>query len=192
MQRPQLIPTGTSDEHISLLTHLHPLFTPTSERPTTPSSVLITTPQTTALNDTVKSLSFTRKLALPVLGLVENMAGYVCPCCGEISDAFGRGGGENMAQQNGIHFLGRVPIDTVLVGLLDAVSKGEVPGAAINEEVAEGSINGQADFPLLERYHQTTSSKVWAGITSGVVEGIQKRREDIKARLEESTTASAQ
>ncbi|ORX36852.1 P-loop containing nucleoside triphosphate hydrolase protein, partial [Kockovaella imperatae] len=113
-------PPGTSDEHISLMTHLHPLFTPTSENPTTPSSILITTPQTTALNDTIKSLSFTRKLSLPVLGLVENMAGYACSCCGEISDTFGRGGGEDMARQNGLEFLGRVPIDTVLIRLLDA------------------------------------------------------------------------
>jgi Mrp family chromosome partitioning ATPase len=118
--------SGTSDEHISLLTHLHPLFTPSAKRPTTPSSVLITTPQTTALNDTMKSLSFTKKLALPVLGLVENMSGYACPCCHEISDCFGRGGGRDMAERNHVEFLGSVPIDTVLVGLLDAVSKGDI------------------------------------------------------------------
>jgi hypothetical protein len=138
------------------------------------------------LNDTVKSLSFTRKLALPVLGLVENMSGYVCPCCGEISDAFGRGGGENMANQNGIHFLGRVPIDTVLVGLLDAVSKGEVPGAAVTDEDDEeiGEAGSIGEFPLLDKYLQTTSSQVWAQITKGVVEGIKKRREGIMARFE--------
>ena len=59
------------------------------------------------------------------------MAGYACPCCGEISDTFGRGGGENMAKANGVQFLGRVPIDTVLVGLLDAVSKGEVAATGV-------------------------------------------------------------
>ncbi|WRT66208.1 cytosolic Fe-S cluster assembly factor CFD1 [Kwoniella shivajii] len=121
-------PPGTSDEHISLLTHLHPLFTPNISRPTTPTSILITTPQTTALNDTIKSLSFTRKLQLPVMGLVENMSGYVCPCCGEISDTFGKGGGEQMAKNQQINFLGKVPIDTVLVKLLDSVSKGELIG----------------------------------------------------------------
>ncbi|KAJ9127237.1 cytosolic Fe-S cluster assembly factor cfd1 [Naganishia onofrii] len=124
-------PPGTSDEHISLLTHLHPLFLPNPNRPPptfcpTPTCVLITTPQTTALNDTLKSLSFTRKLALPVLGLVENMAGYVCPCCGEISDIFSKGGGEEMARKENIGWLGRVPIDTKLVKLLDDVVKGAV------------------------------------------------------------------
>ena len=135
--------------------------------------MLITTPQTTALNDTIKSLSFTKKLSLPVLGLVENMAGYVCPCCGEISDTFGRGGGEHMAAQNNIAFLGRVPIDTALVGLLDAASKGEIPaGEGVHSTEAE-----EGSFPLLERYLATTSSKVWKGIAENVVKGIEKRLE---------------
>lgn len=175
---------GTSDEHISLLTHLHPLFTPTAERPTTPTSVLITTPQNTALNDTVKSLSFTRKLALPVIGLVENMAGYACPCCGEISDTFGKGGGEDMARRNDLHFLGRVPIDTVLVGLLDAVSKGEVPATGITTS-SNGSISS-ADpgaFPLLEQYNKTASSRVWKDIADGVVRGVEDRKEAIRTKL---------
>ncbi|WVQ82168.1 cytosolic Fe-S cluster assembly factor CFD1 [Cryptococcus sp. DSM 104549] len=185
-------PPGTSDEHISLLTHLHPLFTPTPSRPTTPSSILITTPQTTALNDTIKSLSFTRKLALPVMGLVENMAGYVCPCCGEISDCFGRGGGEGLADKEGIGFLGRVPIDTVLVGLLDAVSKGEVPGegAGVDGE-QNGNGNGHSHengdeaghFPLLDKYLETTSSRVWKEITDKLVDKIDTRRETIRTKL---------
>jgi len=164
------------------MTHLHPLFNPTTERPTTPSSVLITTPQTTALNDTIKSLSFTKKLALPVLGLVENMSGYACPCCGDISDCFGRGGGEGMATRNQINFLGRVPIDTVLVGLLDAVSKGEIQGAAISDE-NDGGIVAETTFPLLDRYNETTSSKIWKGITEKVVEGVERRRTDIASKL---------
>jgi hypothetical protein len=54
------------------------------------------------------------------------MAGYVCPCCGEISDIFSKGGGQEMAQKEGIAWLGRVPIDTKLVKLLDDVVKGAV------------------------------------------------------------------
>lgn len=177
-------PPGTSDEHISLMTHLHPLFNPTAERPTTPSSVLITTPQKTALNDTVKSLSFTKKLALPVLGLVENMSGYACPCCGEISDCFGRGGGEDMANHNHINFLGRVPIDTVLVGLLDAVSKGEIQGAAISDENEGGLVKAEdVTFPLLDKYNETTSAKVWKDITAKIVEQVEQRRTDIGSKL---------
>ncbi|KAJ9108265.1 hypothetical protein QFC19_002513 [Naganishia cerealis] len=54
------------------------------------------------------------------------MAGYVCPCCGEISDIFSKGGGQEMAQKEGVGWLGRVPIDTKLVKLLDDVVKGSV------------------------------------------------------------------
>lgn len=185
-------PPGTSDEHISLLTHLHPLFTPTSEKPTTPTAILITTPQKTALNDTLKSVSFTRKLGLPVLGLVENMAGYVCPCCGDISDCFGSGGGEKMAEEEGLGFLGRVPIDTALVKLLDAVSKGEVPAAdvkgtddKVSEAIGDLTVNGKKEnnFPLLAQYNETTSSKVWADIAQTITGKIEKRREDIAAKI---------
>lgn len=148
---------GTSDEHISLLTHLHPLFLPSPNRPPptfcpTPTCVLITTPQTTALNDTLKSLSFTRKLALPVLGLVENMAGYVCPCCGEISDIFSKGGGQEMAQREEIGWLGRVPIDTKLVKLLDDVVKGSVENVTPAQDgesvfVPTGPEDAEGDVP---------------------------------------------
>lgn len=189
-------PPGTSDEHISLLTHLHPLFTPTLQRPTTPVAVLITTPQTTALNDTLKGLSFTRKLGLPVLGLVENMAGYVCPCCGDISDCFGRGGGEKMAQEEGIGFLGRVPIDTALVKLLDSVSKGEIPAADVSKEephtkaIGDLTVDDKGDnFPLLDEYLKTTSSKVWAGIAHTVTEKIEKRSEAYTEKLRQTDKA---
>jgi hypothetical protein len=133
----------------------------------------------------MKSLSFTKKLSLPVLGLVENMSGYACPCCSEISDCFGRGGGRDMAEGNHVEFLGSVPIDTVLVGLLDAVSKGEIQGAAISEEDSASAPRGEGEvsFPLLERYNATTSSKVWKDITKKIVQGVEKRRTDIASSL---------
>lgn len=203
-------PPGTTDEHISLLTHLHPLFTPTAANPTTPTAVMVTTPQKTAINDTIKSVSFTRKLGLPVLGVVENMAGYACPCCHEISACFGKGGGEDMAKDQGLEFLGSVPIDTKLVDLLDAVSKGEMPGEGAkgedaNESAAEsgaqaeaktgdpagkdGEPNGQSNghteqFPLLDRYNETTSARVWKDIAGKAVDDINRRRGEISAKLQ--------
>jgi Mrp family chromosome partitioning ATPase len=165
-------PPGTSDEHISLLTHLHPLFVPNPSPPRpqpsyspTPQAILITTPQQTSLNDTLKSLSFARKLNLPVLGIVENMSGYVCPCCGEISDVFSSGGGEKMAMEQGVGYLGRVPIDTKLVQLLDDVVDGKL----------EGESSGA--FPLVEKYEETGSCKVWKEITRDILERIRKRGE---------------
>ncbi|WVW83726.1 cytosolic Fe-S cluster assembly factor CFD1 [Kwoniella bestiolae CBS 10118] len=182
-------PPGTSDEHISLLTHLHPLFSPTPTRPTIPSSILISTPQTTALNDTLKSLSFTKKLQLPVNGLVENMSGYVCPCCNEISYTFGNNGNTEriFRDQNHLEVLGKVPIDTVLVGLLDSVSKGEMN---VDVERTQKGIEGEksngvegGSFPLLDEYSKTASSTIWRSISEKLVEKIGMRRKEIIEKL---------
>lgn len=90
-----------------------------------------------------------------------------------------------MAERNHVEFLGSVPIDTVLVGLLDAVSKGEIQGAAISEEDSASAPRGEGEvsFPLLERYNATTSSKVWKDITKKIVQGVEKRRTDIASSL---------
>jgi hypothetical protein len=64
-----------------------------------------------ALSAVRKSITFCRQLELPVLGVVENMSGYVCPKCGERSDIFSSGGGERMAHEMRVPFLGRIPID---------------------------------------------------------------------------------
>ena len=77
---------GTSDEHLSLIEHMAPVHPRIA-------AVIVTTPQAVALLDAMKCLSFTRAVSLPVLGLIENMSGYVCPCCGEISNVFSTGGG---------------------------------------------------------------------------------------------------
>lgn len=126
---------GTSDEHISLLEHLAPL------QPRL-SAVIVTTPQAVALLDAMKCLSFTRAVNLPVLGLIENMSGYVCPCCGEVSNVFSTGGGEEMAKREGIPFLGRLPIDPELVTVLDAAGD------------------------VMDKYQQTKSSTLFASITA--------------------------
>ena len=103
-------PPGTTDEHISLMEALHAYG---------PVAVLVTTPQAVALADNVRSLDFAHKVGLPVVGLIENLSGYVCPHCAECTNVWGRGGGESLAAQRGLPFLGRVPIDPALVRLLD-------------------------------------------------------------------------
>lgn len=132
-------PPGTSDEHISLMEHLAPLHSRLS-------AIIVTTPQAVALLDAMKCLSFTRAVNLPVLGLIENMSGYVCPCCGEVSNIFSTGGGEEMAKREGIPFLGRMPLDPELVTVLDAA-------------------DGEGSSGVMEKYWKTTSAKVIAGIT---------------------------
>jgi Mrp family chromosome partitioning ATPase len=77
--------------------------------------VLVTTPQDLSLSDVRKSIAFCRRLGIPVLGVVENMRGFACPHCGEVSEIFGSGGGEKMAADLAVPFLGAIPIDPAMV-----------------------------------------------------------------------------
>jgi MinD-like ATPase involved in chromosome partitioning or flagellar assembly len=118
------------------------------------SAVIVTTPQAVALMDVMKCLSFTRAVNLPVLGLIENMSGYACPCCGVVHNVFSTGGGQEMAKKEEIGFLGSLPVDTELVSLLD------------------GHPPSQTEFALLEAYKKTPSARLFEGIVTGVVEKL--------------------
>jgi len=83
-------------------------------------AVVVTTPQDVAVADVRRSVSFCRSLSLRVLGIVENMSGLVCPHCGKHVDLFKVGGGQNLATEMGVPFLGRIPIDPRIVTSGDA------------------------------------------------------------------------
>lgn len=106
-------PPGTSDEHISLAETLlqHPSTSTPHASSQLAGAVIVTTPQAVAVSDVRKELSFCRKVGIGVLGVVENMSGYVCECCGEETNLFGKGGGEVMAREFDVKFLGGVPVD---------------------------------------------------------------------------------
>ncbi len=82
-------------------------------------AVIVTTPQGVAITDVRKCITFCRQLELPVIGVVENMSGFVCPHCGEKTEIFKSGGGEEMAGDMGVPFLGSVPIDPGIVSASD-------------------------------------------------------------------------
>ena len=118
-------PPGTSDEHISLIEHIRhttTLLDPASQRL---GAVIVTTPQAIATADVRKELSFCQTSQLKVLGVIENMAGFVCPCCGKGTNVFSKGGGEAMAGEWGVKFLGSVPLDAEGWGLL--IEQGKRP-----------------------------------------------------------------
>ncbi|MBN1351657.1 Mrp/NBP35 family ATP-binding protein [candidate division KSB1 bacterium] len=98
-------PPGTGDEPLSIMQVLGPQT----------KSVLVTTPQEVSLTDVRKSISFCRKLSSEVIGVIENMSGFVCPNCGETVNIFKTGGGEKMAREMGVRFLGRIPLDPMIV-----------------------------------------------------------------------------
>jgi len=94
-------PPGTGDEPLSVAQLAAPVD----------GAVIVTTPQDVATADVRRSITFCRQLEVPVLGVVENMSGFVCPKCGTVTDIFKTGGGERMAAEMGVPFLGRIPID---------------------------------------------------------------------------------
>jgi Mrp family chromosome partitioning ATPase len=98
-------PPGTGDEPLSVCQLIEDAD----------GAVIVTTPQDVSVMDVRKCINFCRQLNLPVLGVVENMSGFVCPHCGKSTDLFKKGGGEKMAGELGVPFLGAVPLDPVVV-----------------------------------------------------------------------------
>lgn len=78
-------------------------------------AVIVTTPQDVAIADVRRCVSFCSSVSVPVMGIVENMSGYVCPKCGETIDIFKTGGGETLAREMSVPFLGKIPIDPQIV-----------------------------------------------------------------------------
>ena len=83
-------------------------------------ALVVTTPQEVAAADVRRSLDFCGQLQLPVIGVVENMSGFVCPHCGEVTYIFKQGGGEKLAKDAGVPFLGRIPLDPTVGELGDS------------------------------------------------------------------------
>lgn len=125
-------PPGTGDEPLSVAQLIDDAD----------GAVLVTTPQQLSVSDVRKSVNFARQLSLPVLGVIENMSGYVCSECGAHADVFGVGGGEEMARDMGVPFLGAVPIDALMVpasdeGRLSEYLSSEAPGAVAIASIVE-------------------------------------------------------
>jgi ATP-binding protein involved in chromosome partitioning len=93
------MPPGTGDVALSL-----------SQTVPVAGSVVVTTPQQVSLADSRRAVRMYQKLNIPTLGIIENMSHFVCPNCNHESDIFGRGGGQQMAEQLGVAFIGRIPI----------------------------------------------------------------------------------
>jgi Mrp family chromosome partitioning ATPase len=135
-------PPGTGDEPLSVIQYI--------EKPD--GAVIVTTPQDVALADVRKSVTFCAQLSLPVIGVVENMSGFVCPHCGTLTEIFKSGGGESMADDMGVPFLGSIPIET---------------------QVAH---SGDSGFPHLSSAvnESTAAQKNFAEIVNSIIHGVEK------------------
>ncbi len=102
-------PPGTGDEPLSIAQLM----------PNLNGGIVVTTPQSLATLDARKSIRFAQQLKLPFIGVIENMSGFICPHCGERIDIFKTGGGQKIALEMGVEFLGRIPYDQQVMGLSD-------------------------------------------------------------------------
>jgi ATP-binding protein involved in chromosome partitioning len=109
------LPPGTGDVQLSMIQKHKPA-----------GAVIVSTPQDLALIDATRAIDLFAQATIPIIGLVENMAGYACPACGEISDPFGQGGAEQAAKDMDFPFLGRIPLDIAIRTASDA---GDPPAA---------------------------------------------------------------
>ena len=109
------LPPGTGDVQLSLVQKSRPA-----------GAVIVSTPQDLSLIDATRAIDLFGKTSVPVLGIIENMAGYQCPHCGETSDPFGQGGAEASAAKLGVPVLGRLPLST---SLREASDAGRPPAA---------------------------------------------------------------
>jgi len=116
------LPPGTGDVQLTMIQKHKPA-----------GAVIVSTPQDLALMDATRAVSLFEQADVPIIGLVENMAGYACPHCGEVSDPFGSGGAEAAAKTMDLDFLGRIPLS---MGIRLA-SDGGVPPAAGTDPAGE-------------------------------------------------------
>ncbi|MGL4312468.1 MAG: Mrp/NBP35 family ATP-binding protein [Sphingomonas sp.] len=123
------LPPGTGDVQLTMIQKYKPA-----------GAVIVSTPQDLALIDARRAIDLFQRAGVPIIGLVENMAGYQCPHCGEVSDPFGRGGAEAAAAALGIAFLGRVPLAMAIRAASDAgtppVARGGAEALAFQGVVA--------------------------------------------------------
>jgi Mrp family chromosome partitioning ATPase len=190
-------PPGTSDEHISLVEALLKDVVdmsasangvnghPGAKKPNLAGAVVVTTPQAVAISDVRKEINFCAKTGVPVIGVVENMSGYVCECCGVSTNLFSKGGGELMAREFGVRFLGAVPVDSQW-GLL--VEEGRRPryeaiqtrsvgdgeeGGKDPEEPPDAEVESRDDAPLVDKYRHCSLWTVFQEIAKQVVHSTE-------------------
>ncbi len=125
-------PPGTGDEPISIVQLL--------KNPD--GAIIVTTPQDVALEDVRKSITFCREVSIPLIGLVENMSGFACPHCGTVVNIFKKGGGEALAAEMQIPFLGSIPLDAAVAASGDS-------GEPVVQHAAE-SPSGKAFSELVD------------------------------------------
>lgn len=137
-------PPGTGDEPLSVAQLV----------PGLDGTIVVTTPQEVALLDSRKAINFARALKVPVIGIIENMSGFICPHCGKKTDLFKTGGGEKAAAELKVPFLGKVPIEPAIV---DSADQGK---------------------PFISAYRKTDAARLMDRIVERIRQGVEESDED--------------
>jgi Mrp family chromosome partitioning ATPase len=139
-------PPGTSDEHLSIVTYL--------QESSMDGAVIVTTPQEVSLMDVRKEINFCKKVKLPIIGVIENMSGYVCPNCNHEDHIFSAttGGAEKMCKDMDVPFLGRIPLD-------GRVAKAADGGLSISDLCPDGPVAKCIDSVIEEILRVTDKQK---------------------------------
>ncbi|RMD51911.1 MAG: chromosome partitioning protein ParA, partial [Nitrospirae bacterium] len=141
-------PPGTGDEPLTIAQLL--------DKPV--GAIVVTTPQDVAMVNVRKSITFCKHLKLPVVGIVENMSGFVCEKCGEVTEIFKSGGAEKLSKEFGVPFLGKIPLDPLV------------------------AISGDEGKPCVLSYKESETAKAYKKITEKVVEMTKELSEPVGAK----------
>lgn len=120
----------------------------------TVGAIVVTTPQDVALLDSRKAVNFAKALGVPIIGILENMSGFICPHCGKTVNLFKTGGGEKAAKEMGVPFLGRIPMDPRVVE------------------------TGDSGTPFVEAFPDSHTAKAFSGIVErckGFFQGVNEK-----------------
>ena len=142
-------PPGTGDEPLSVCQLIKNMD----------GGVVVTTPQLISIADVRRSVSFCRKINLPVLGIVENMSGFVCSGCGKVTNIFRSGGGRSLCDEMDVPFLGKVPIDPLIAEYSD---NGEASAALQGDGITAKALQkivAQIDNVVQHRRGETDDRK---------------------------------
>ena len=137
-------PPGTGDEPLTVAKTIPDAY-----------ALVVTTPQEVSLIDVKKAIRFCQKIKLRILGVVENMSGFICPHCGKPVDIFKKGGGQKLADEWGIRFLGRIPIDPRIVD------------------------TGDAGKPLIAAYPESVTAKAFEELVRNIIAATEEMKRDI-------------
>lgn len=135
------MPPGTGDEALSIMQLI----------PKPDGAIIVTTPQEVSLMDSRKSIMFVNEAKIPIIGLVENMSGFICPHCDKVTDIFKSGGGEAVAREFGILFLGKIPLELSVVE------------------------SGDAGLPIVLRDPESASAKAFTSMIKKVIKKVEKK-----------------